>query len=196
MKKLLFIFLFVSLCLQAIDLSMANNSYKKARIKTKAQKGVSTRGICYIYVNINGNRAWKERKDAINLDIRNNRSRCRKYIIYKVIQNVHTHWYNGVQSRNSNNSKYAINLGAILEENSDVDISIQTIVKNSNISRGFGAQEVNTGIVSKGDTSMDNREYNVNTTVSNSRIGKKDEMTEFGLRGFQDFLEHDNDSPF
>ncbi len=175
---------------------LVNYSYQQSRIKTKAKqmhKSHKTRQICYIYVNINGNREWRRYKDRLNTTIRNNQNSCKKYIIYKIVQNVHTNSYRTGAS-NSSNKDYKINLGAIVEENANIDIQIFTIVKNSKIRNGFFEQNVNTGIVNSSNNIEDTK-YDVHSNVQNSKIGQQDYLSEKGLNIAVDFLKKDKDDP-
>ncbi len=193
-KSFLLIFVFILSSLHAEDL--VNYSYQQSRIKTKAKhvyKSRKTRRICYIYVNINGNREWRRYKDRLNTTIRNNQNSCKKYVIYKIVQNVHTNFYR-TNASNTSNKDYKINLGAIVKENADIDIQIFTIVKNSKIRNGFSEQNVNTGIVNTSNN-IDNTKYDVHSNVQNSKIGQQDYLSEKGLNIAVDFLKRDKDDP-
>lgn len=195
----LFIFIISFTFCFSEDFGAINNNYKKARIKTQARKQTSNKRICYIYVDINGRRDWNKYKYRLNTQIQNNRSHCKKYIIYKVIKNVNTRNIYTSNSRNNNRSDYDINLGVIVEENSNVDIEIYTEVKNSKIRNGFNEQKSNTGIVVKKDdtfTDISNREYKVNTKIKNSKVGSLGVMNEFGLNLTKEFLKNDEDDLF
>ena len=177
---------------------LVNYSYQQSMIKAKAKKmnksNSSKRRTCYIYVNINGNRDWKKYKHKLNTNIRNNRSNCKNYVIYKVIKNVNTNSYR-TSAKNSSDKDYKINLGAIVEENSNIDIKIYTIVKNSKLNNGFSEQKVNTGIVDNSND-IDNVKYDVHSKIDNSEVGQQDYMSEVGLNAAKDFLTKDKDSPF
>ena len=83
----------------------------------------------------------------------------------------------------------------IVEENSNIDIKIYTIVKNSKLNNGFSEQKVNTGIVDNSND-IDNVKYDVHSKIDNSEVGQQDYMSEVGLNAAKDFLTKDKDSPF
>jgi hypothetical protein len=170
-----------------------NNSYNQSRIKSLAKKNTRRGKTCYIYVDINGNRDWRKYHNRLNTKIRNN-TKCKKFIIYKIIQNVKT--YRRFGNSNNNNGEYKINLGAIVKENANVDITIYTVVKNSTLKEGtFSEQKVNTGIVIEGSDDIYNKKYKSYTNIKNSKIGKQNVLEEYGLEMVKDFLKNDKDNP-
>jgi len=171
-----------------------NDNYTRSRIKSLANNGYSRHGrTCYIYVDINGNRDWRRYHNRLNTQIRSS-TKCKKFIIYKIVQNVKT--YRRYGNSNNNSGEYKINLGAIVKENANVDIKIYTIVKNSTLKEGvFSKQKVNTGIVVEGDQDIDNKKYITHTNIKNSEIGKQNTIQEYGLDLAKDFLKKDKDDP-
>jgi hypothetical protein len=179
--------------LNAEDFFSTNNSYTQSRIKSLAKKNVKHGKTCYIYVDINGNRDWRRYYNRLNTRIKND-TNCKKFIIYKIIQNVNT--YRRYGNSNNNNGTYKINLGAIVEENANVDITIHTVVKNSTLKEGvFSGQKVNTGIVIEGNNEVNNKDYKSYTNIKNSKIGKQNMLEEYGLEVVKDYLNNDKDNP-
>lgn len=195
MIKLFGIFIFIISSLSAEDFQV-NYSYQKAKIKVRAKQNNNrnSRNTCYIYVDINGNKDWRKYKHELNTNIRNTKSKCKKYMIYKVINNVKANFYR-TNASNNLNTEYKINLGAIVEENADVDIQIYTIVKNSKLNSGMFEQKVNTGIVNK-SSDIDGVNYNVNSSIDNSTVGQQNYFSEKGLNMAKEFMDKDEDSPF
>jgi len=191
--NLLTIFLFLTSTLLGEDL--VNYSYKESRIKSKVlnQTNSKNKKTCYIYVNINGNTKWRKYKHKLNTTIRNNQNNCKKYVIYKVIKNVHANYYS-TNASNSSNKDYKINLGAIVEENSNIDIKIYTIVKNSKLNSGFLEQKANTGIINNSN-SIDGVNYKVHSNIEKSEVGQQGFMSEVGLDIAKKFLKKDKDNP-
>jgi len=192
-STLLLAFLFLATTILGEDL--VNYSYKESRIKSKVlnQSNSKNKKVCYIYVNINGNTKWRKYKHKLNTTIRNNQQNCKKYVIYKVIKNVHANYYS-TSASNSSDKDYKINLGAIVEENSNIDIQIYTIVKNSKLNSGFLEQKANTGIVNSSN-SVDGVNYNVHSSIEGSEVGQQSFMSEVGLNVAKDFLKKDQDNP-
>jgi len=191
--KFLFLFLFLSSILFSEDL--VNYSYMQSRIKSKVRNKLNSKNkkVCYIYVNINGNREWRKYKNKLNTTIRKNQHMCKRYVIYKVVKNVHTSYFRSSAS-NSSNKNYKINLGAIVEENSNIDIQIYTIIKNSKLNSGFSEQKVNTGIVNSSND-IDGVRYKVHSNIKSSEVGQQSFMSKVGLNMAKKFLKEDRDSP-
>ena len=184
-----------------ITLGDTNLNYQKARIKSKAKHSKSTDRICYQYVEITSTREWNKRKDELNTYIRNNQDRCKKYIIYKEVRNVHTKDRLGSDASNNNKGDYKINIGVIMEENPEVDIEIYTQVKNSTLQDRtlFSDKKANVGgvvIETDEDIDFDDKEIKAVSNVENSQIGNLDVFSEFGLNETKDFLKEDKDDPF
>jgi len=93
----------------------------KQRVKERAKKDE-----CYIYVDINGNDEWENKKSKLRTEINDESPFCNRITIVKVIRNVHLK-----SCRKSWNSVYSI--GTIIEENSGVDITTMLDVKNSSL---------------------------------------------------------------
>lgn len=183
----------------AEDLGGINLSYQKARIKAKAEKSSARDRICYQYVEITNTREWNKRKDELNTYIRNNRSRCKKYIIYKEVRNVDTRSF--YSNASNHRGEYDINIGVILEENPDVDIEIYTQVKNSHLKEnGIFEMKANIGsiVVENGDENVEieNRDLKAVSKIENSEVGQLDMATEYGLNKAKEFLKKDKDDPF
>jgi hypothetical protein len=186
-------------CLYAESLGSVNLDYEKSRIKKKAENASSNNKVCYQYVEISGKQEWERRKDELNTYIRNNSSSCKKYVIYKEVRNVNTR---GSSSSASNNSQgdYDINIGVIMEENPEVDITIYTQVKNSTLQDGRNThQKANVGgvvVETDEDIDLENIEITAISNVENSEIGELDMAEEYELDSAEKFLKEDKDDPF
>lgn len=186
--------------LSDITLEDTNLNYQKSRIKSKAKHSKSTDRICYQYVEITSTKEWNKRKDELNTYIRNNQDRCKKYIIYKEVRNVHTKDRLGSDATN-NSGEYNINIGVIMEENPEVDIEIYTQVKNSTLQDRtlFSDKKANVGSVvieTDEDIDIDNTEIKAISNIENSQVGNLDVFSEFGLNETEKFLKEDKDDPF
>lgn len=186
--------------LYAEDLGMVNLNYQKSKIKSKAKKSSSKDKICYQYVEIRDTKQWNKRKNELNTYIRNNKSKCKKYIIYKEVRNVDTTSYNANASNNS--GEYKINIGVILkEENPDVDIELYTQVKNSKLKEnGIVEMKANIGSVivenDSDDVDINNHDITAVSNIEHSEVGQQDMISEYGLNKITDFLKEDKDDPF
>lgn len=191
MKILIYLFL-------TLSLNAENLNYKQSRIKTKAKNNHP----CYIYVDIDGNKDWKHYKKELNT-VLDGETKCKKITIYKVIRNVHTTRYGYIpkpdKSKNSDNGEFDINLGVIIK-NSNADVEVITVVKNSKIGGGFRGKKANTGIVTStdefGDVDVENKKYRSTTRIENSNVGTKNMIMQYGIRKGLDKLSKDFDSPF
>jgi hypothetical protein len=202
MMKNIKILLFVSICsiLYAESLGSINLNYQKSRIKAKAEKYSAKDRVCYQYVEITNTREWNRRKDELNTYIKNNRDRCKKYIIYKEVKNVNIKNRLGSSSSNNSGSEYTINIGVIMEENPEVDIEIYTQVKNSTLQNiTFSTQKANIGsVIIEIDDEIDieNRKITAISNVEDSQVGNLDVFSEYGLNKTKEFLKEDKDDPF
>ena len=93
----------------------------KRQIKERAKKDE-----CYIYVDINGNDEWEDKKSQLKTEINDQSPFCNRIVIMKVIRDVHLK-----SCQKSWNSVYSI--GTIMEENPGVDITTMLDVKNSSL---------------------------------------------------------------
>ncbi len=206
MKISLFIVLCLTFSLYSEDLTDitlgdTNLNYQKSRIKSKAKHSKSTDRVCYQYVEITSTKEWNKRKDELNTYIRNNKNRCKKYIIYKEVRNVHTKNHFGSDASNNNKGDYKINIGVIMEENPEVDIEIYTQVKNSTLQDRtlFSDKKANVGSVvieTDDDIDLDNSEIKAVSNIEDSQVGNLDVFSEFGLNETEKFLKEDKDDPF
>ena len=201
MKKLQWV-LIISMMgtLYAEDLGGINLNYQKSRIKAKAKKSSSKDKVCYQYVEVSNTREWKKRKDELNTYIKNNKNRCKKYIIYKEVKNVDTRGFNSNAS-NNNRGNFDINLGVILEENPTVDIEIYTQVKNSHLKgNGVFEKKANVGsiVVENNDEDIDieNKNLKAVSNIEHSEVGQLGVANEYGLNKAKDFLTKDKNDPF
>ncbi len=197
MVKVAFVLSICSL-LYAESLESLNLEYEKSRIKKKAESSTSSDSVCYQYVEISSKAEWDKRKDELNTYIQNNKNNCKKYIIYKEVRNVNTKMD---FSRNKNNKEeYTFNIGVILEENPDIDITIYTQVKNSTLKKSTSSEEkANIGsVVLENNEDVDIEDTKITTVVNieNSEVGNVDVFEESGLSDTEKFLEEDKDDPF
>ncbi len=197
MVKVAFVLSICSL-LYAESLESLNLEYEKSRIKKKAESSTSSDSVCYQYVEISSKAEWDIRKDELNTYIQNNKNNCKKYIIYKEVRNVNTKMD---FSRNKNNKEeYTFNIGVILEENPDMDITIYTQVKNSTLKKsGSSEEKANIGsVVLENNEDVDIEDTKITTVVNieNSEVGNVDVFEESGLNDTENFLEEDKDDPF
>jgi len=186
--------------LLAEDLGSINLNYQKSRIKAKAENTSSKDKICYQYAEITNTKEWNKRKDELNTYIQENKSKCRKYIIYKEVRNVDTRGFNS-NAGNNNRGDYEINIGVILEENPNVDIEIYTQVKNSHLKEnGVFEMKANVGSIivenDDEDIDIDNSDLKAVSNIENSEVGQLDMATKYGLNKAKDFLTKDEDDPF
>lgn len=197
--KIFFTLFLIYSFLYSEDLGLLNSNYKQMRIKSLAKKQSSNKRVCYIYINIDGKRDWNKYKNQLNTQIQDNRSRCKKYVIYKKIKNVKTNNWRTSDAKNNHSSEYKINLGVIIKENANVDIELYTTVENSSIQNGFFEQKANTGILVKSDDNdinTDNKNYKVNSTIENSNVGQNNFLIQKGIDMTSDFLKKDPNDPF
>lgn len=203
MVKIIIMGILVSSLLFSEDLSnlISNTNYQEVKVKIKAKSKSNSRE-CYIYIDINGNEDWEEKKEELNIEIGNKKSKCKKIIIYKSIQNVNTgsNWkLSGRYSQNSQNKDYDLNLGVIIKENSDINIEMVTVVKNSKIGSGLSKQEANIGIIVENDDEdidIDNQKLSTSAIIKNSNIGKENSIIQEAIDTGIDFIKNDKDDPF
>lgn len=184
----------------AEDLGTINLSYQKAQIKAKAKHSSHNDRICYKYVEITNTKEWNEKKDELNTYIYNNQNKCKKYIIYNEVRNVDTRGFRS-NAQNSNSKEFDINLGVILKDNPNVDITVYTQVKNSHLKEnGVLEMKANIGSIvtedNDDDIDIENRELKAVSNIENSEVGQLDIATEYVFNKAKDFLEKDNDDPF
>ncbi|HFU76212.1 MAG TPA: hypothetical protein ENK66_08210 [Arcobacter sp.] len=150
-----------------------NLSYEKVKVKQGVKKG-STKNKCYMYVDINGNEEWDDKKEELHTIIEQSNP-CKKILIYKSIKNVRT--------RDGSNSKeFDINIGTIIKKNSHIDIKEITIVDNSTISDGYFKSTANVGssINTGGKTHLNNVRMSSTVKIDDSKIGS-DILGELGM---------------
>lgn len=181
-----------------LSLNAENLNYKQVRVKAKSRSNHP----CYIYVEVDGNQDWKRYKEELNT-VLNEKTKCKKITIYKIIKNVHT-TRNGFlpkldNSKNSSNGDFDINLGVIIK-NSNANVEVITVVKNSKVGGGFMEKKANTGIVTSrdefGDIEAENKKYQSTTKIQNSNVGTKNMIMQYGLEKGIDMLSEDKDNPF
>lgn len=186
--------------LSAEDLGTINLNYQKSRIKAKAKDSSHNDKICYKYVEITNTREWNQKKDELNTYIENNHNKCKKYIIYNEVRNVDTRGFDS-NAKNSNSNEFDINLGVIIKDNPDVDITVYTQVKNSHLKEnGISEMKANVGSIvvedSGDEIEIENRELKAVSNIEHSEIGQLNFITQYGLDKTKDFLEKDSDDPF
>ncbi|HIP26596.1 MAG TPA: hypothetical protein EYG80_02955 [Flavobacteriaceae bacterium] len=130
----------------------------KKRIEERAKEDE-----CYIYVDINGNDEWEDKKSQLRTEINDESPFCNRIVIMKVIRNVHLK-----SCRKSWNSVYSI--GTIIEENSGVDITTMLDVKDSSL--GCKLE----GTVIKDSDSMTDLENRV--IIERATIGKDSQLVD------------------
>lgn len=181
-----------------LSLNAENLNYKQARVKAKSQSSHP----CYIYVDVNGNKDWDYYKQELNT-VLDEKNRCKKVTIYKIIKNVHTTRRGYIpkldDSKNSSSDEFYINLGVIIK-NSNANVEVITVVKNSKIGGGVKEKKANTGIVTSkdefGEIDAENKKYKSTTQIENSRVGTKNILIQYGLEKGIDMLSDDKDNPF
>ncbi|MEA2110925.1 MAG: hypothetical protein U9P71_02635 [Campylobacterota bacterium] len=198
MIKLTLILLLLLQTLYSEDFGSVNSNYKQVRIKSKAKKHSSNSRICNVYIEIDGNNDWNEHKNKLHEDINECSPKTKKYVIYKIIKNVNTDWRR-TSANNSSDCEFDINLGIFVDQNSDIDIEIHTVVKNSTLKDGYSKQKTNTGVVTKSSSGYgnftDGAEYKSNTIIQNSEVGNNGFVEEIGMDMAKDFLQNDSDNP-
>jgi 3-keto-L-gulonate-6-phosphate decarboxylase len=130
----------------------------KRRVKKRAKKDE-----CYIYVDINGNDEWEDKKSQLKTEINAESPFCNRIVIVKVIRNVHLK-----SCRKSWNDVYSI--GTVVEENFGVDITTMLDVKNSSL--GCKLE----GTVINDSDSMSDIENRVK--IEKSRIGEHSQVVD------------------
>lgn len=130
----------------------------KKRIKERAKKDE-----CYIYVDINGNDEWEDKKSQLRTEINDESPFCNRIVIMKVIRNVHLK-----SCRQSWNSVY--NIGTIIEENSGVDITTMLDVKDSSLGCKLEGTVIND---SDSMTDIENK-----VVIENTTIGKHSQLVD------------------
>jgi len=158
-RKILVSVLFIS-SVMISSLIADISEIEKFQVKKRAKKN-----NCYVYVEINGNDEWEEKKSQLNTRINDDSPFCNKITIIKSIKNVNidncesTSW----------DDIYELNIGVIIDENPGVDIVSKTEVENSTINCGYMPSETNVGVHVKDADSMS--DYDNEVDISNSRIG-------------------------
>jgi len=171
MKIFVFYFLLFNLSAFSDVEDSVNISYQEVKTKQASKKD----GKCNIYVDINGNEDWDEKKDELNTII-DSSNKCREIIIYKSIKNVNT-------SNGNGSDDFDINIGAIIKKNSDVNIRTVTIIENSHITNGYINSNSNIGNSigsSSSNTYVNNVRMKSNIRINDSKIGS-DFLGEMGL---------------
>ena len=158
MKKLIILSIILSVTLVRVFADVSE--FEKHQVKRKAKKN-----NCYIFIEINGNKEWEEKKSQLDTRIDENTPFCNKITIVKIIKNVDiddckaTSW----------DDIYELNIGVIVEENPGVDIVSKTEVTNSTINCGYMPSKTNVGIhVEDGDSMSD---YENEVEISDTHIG-------------------------
>lgn len=152
------IVLLVGLCLTFVFSDISE--VEKYQVEKRAKKN-----NCYIYVEINGNEEWEEKKSQLDTRINDDSPFCNKITIIKSIRNVEV----DNCETNSWDDIYELNIGVIIEENPGVDIISKTEVENSTINCGFMPSNTNIGTHIEEDDSMSDYENEVE--ISDSHIG-------------------------
>jgi len=117
------------------DVLGSNESYKKVRTKQLARKH-SQRG-CFHYVEVNGNRDWEEKRDKLNINIKN--SDCKKIVIYKEIKNVNI--------RDKRDKKLLdIDVGTTINRKDKINVESITHIENSHIRGSYGNSDSSSNI--------------------------------------------------
>ena len=176
--KLLVSLLFISSVLTS-SLVAEISEVEKYQAKKRAKKN-----NCYVYIEINGNDEWEEKKSQLNTRINDDSPFCNKITIIKSIKNVTvdncetTSW----------DDIYELNIGVIIDENPGVDIVSKTEVENSTINCGYMPSETNIGIhVKDGDSMSD---YDNEVDISDSHIGTG-EIVDAVAKKAKDFMDGD-----
>ena len=205
MKK--FKLLTIALCLTAttlvstanvLDNLNENSSFKKTKIKTKANSTSNIAGGCYMYVAIFSNAMWDIMREKFKLELEVKKNFCKKITIYQTIQGVHETGVSSILRNTFSKDEYKLDLGVILEEEyAHLDIELITVIANSDLGvRGISDDKVNTGIIVEGEALDVSNEYKASTSIIHSKVGKEDILTQAGINLATDFLKEDKDSPF
>jgi hypothetical protein len=172
MRRLIFIYLFLLSSFVLADVEDTTNlSYEAVKTKHASKKN----NECNIYVDINGNEDWKEKKDELNTIIEKS-NKCREIVIYKSIKNVDT-----VNGNGSNG--FDINIGAIIKKHRNLNIRTITIIENSTIKGGYFNSNSNVGNSigsNSGSTYANNVRMESNIKINDSQIGS-DFLGEMGM---------------
>ena len=94
---------------------ISNNMFDKVTTKQKSKKHDG----CNIYVEINGNKEWKQKKNEL-LTIISKNNKCRTINIYKIIKNIDT------RKSNLSNQEFDVYIGTIINKNKKLKINIVT----------------------------------------------------------------------
>jgi len=135
---------------------ISGNMFDKVTTKQKSKNHDG----CNIYVEINGNKEWKQKKNELVTIISKN-SKCRIINIHKIIKNVNT------RKSNISNQEFDVYIGTIINKNKKLKINIKTEIKNSNFKNQFSiSNRIN-------DKYIRNLEIKSSATIKNTTMGEK-----------------------
>jgi len=104
----------------------------KQRFKLQKNSKMTKKNSCYEYLSISNNKEWESSFKELDTFIEKaKKEKCRKYVIYKVIENVDII------------EKGKINIGVTISEISDITLESHVVIENSSIEADSVTLQVN-----------------------------------------------------